>query len=153
MPSPRAHLLGIAVAIAALSACDARQFPTLGGIAKPPVDVSPLAGFYDLKQVDGANLPHRTTQGGTVYDLVAGSFELHADSTWLFSTTEVLSGTNGQTIGTSPANYTGKWTVTDSTINVLTGRGFIKWKRDTLFWKGGPRHSWEDSLTYTLVRR
>ncbi|MEO5569265.1 MAG: hypothetical protein ABIR92_12280 [Gemmatimonadaceae bacterium] len=69
-----------------------------------------------------------------------------------YSSTSVLGGTNGRVIGTSPANYNGKWTVTDSTINILTARGFIRIKADTLIWKGGPRQSWEDSLTFTLIR-
>ena len=113
-----------------------------------------IAGQVDLAFAGPTTaLPHLTTFGGTNYSLVSGTFALNADSTWLYSSVEVLSGTNGQTIGSSPANYTGKWTVTDSTINILTKYGFIRFKGDTLFWKGGPRHSWEDSLTFTLVRK
>jgi len=155
MRRPLAHLLGIVTVVAALSACDARQFPTYGGIGRPPIDVVSLAGTFDLKQVDGVNLPHLTSFGGTNYSLVSGTLQFHADSTWLFTTSEVVTGANGQTIGTSPANYTGTWTVTttDSTINMRPSYGFMKSKGDTMFWKGGPRHSWEDSLTFTLVKR
>jgi hypothetical protein len=146
-------ILAMLFSVAGLSACDERLNPTRAGIRLPPVDVSSIAGAFDLVGVDGQALPHTTTAGGTNYSLVSGTFALNADSTWLYSSTEVLTGTNGQLIGNSPANYQGKWTVTDSTVNILAGYGFIRMKGDTLFWRGGPRHSWEDSLTFTLVRK
>lgn len=141
------------LAVVGVAACDERFNPTRAGIRLPPVDVSSRVGTFDLVAVDGKALPHTTTSSATNYSLVSGSFALNADSTWLYSSTEVQSGTNGETIGTTSANYTGKWTVTDSTINLLTGYGFMRIKGDTLFWRGGPRHTWEDSLTFTLVRK
>jgi hypothetical protein len=146
-------LLVALLAVAGTSACDERLNPTRAGIRLPAVDVTSKAGAFNLVAVDGQALPHTTTAGGTNYSLVTGTFALNADSTWLYSSTEVLTGTNGEPIGNSPANYNGRWTVTDSTINILTGYGFVSMKGDTLFWRGGPRHNWEDSLTFTLVRK
>ena len=84
---------------------------------------------------------------------MSGSFSLHSDSTWLFATVESVSGTNGVFLGSSPANYTGTWTVSDSSINLAPSNGRMKIKGDTLFWRGGPKHTFEDTLKFTLVRK
>src|SRR4051812_49321855 len=81
-------LVGLVIAVATISACDGRDFPTFGSIGQPAVNILADTGIYDLKQVDSVNLPHVTTQAGTVYSLVSGTFQLHGDSTWLFSTLE-----------------------------------------------------------------
>ena len=156
MPNHRSPVRSLVAAIAAisvLSACDERFDPTRAGIRPPAISIAGMTGSLDVIAVNASPLPHITTFGGTNYSLVAGTFALKVDSSWEYSSTEVLSGSNGQVIGTSPANYNGKWTVTDSTVNILTASGFIRIKAETLFWKGGPRHNWEDSLTFTLLRK
>ena len=137
--------------IVVLAGCDNRLEPRFGRTPVPPITAP--TGNYDLREVDDEPLPHNTTNSGVVYSLVTGTFSLRTDSTWLFSATEVLTGTNGQAIGSSPANYQGRWSVTDTTIELATSSGFIRVKGDTLFWRGGPKHTWEDSLTFTLVKK
>ena len=145
-------LTAVMAAVAVLAGCDDRFGPRRTGITPVPPVTAPT-GNYDLREVDGEALPHNTTNSGVVYSLVTGTFSLRTDSTWLYSSMEVLTGTNGQTIGSSPANYQGKWSVTDTTIVLATASGTIRIKGDTLFWKGGPKHTWEDSLTFTLVKK
>jgi hypothetical protein len=135
----------------AIAACETRQDPLSGRTPVPPITAP--TGNYDLVAVDDVPMPHNTTNSGVVYSLVSGTFSLRSDSTWLFSTMEVLTGTNGQPIGNSPANYQGTWRVTDTTIVVATSRGTIRIKGDTLFWRGGPKHTWEDTLKFALVRQ
>ena len=144
-------LVAITAAVAALTACESRLDPLTGRTPVPPI-TAPV-GNYDLTAVDDEPMPHNTTNSGVVYSLVSGTFSLRSDSTWLFSTMEVLTGTNGAPIGNSPANYQGTWRVTDTTIVLATSRGTIRVKGDTLFWRGGPKHTWEDTLKFTLVRR
>ena len=143
-------MMSLTGAVATLAACDSRLDPLTGRTPIPPITAP--TGAYDLREVDEEPLPHNTT-GGVVYSLVTGSFSLNTDSTWLFSTTEVVTSTNGTLIGPSLANYQGRWSTTDTTIVLATSRGSIKVKGDTLFWRGGPKHSWEDTLTFTLVRK
>ena len=143
--------MAVMAMVASLSACDDRFGPRVGRTPVPAITAP--TGTFDLREVDDEPMPHNTTNSGVVYSLVVGTFSLRADSTWLFSTTEVLTGTNGQAIGSSPANYQGTWTVTDTTIVLATSSGTMKVKGDTLFWRGGPKHTWEDTLTFTLVRK
>lgn len=147
------RLTAFIVALAAIIACEGRVDSLTGYIGKPPLSIQ--AAEYNLVAVNDTLLPRSTTNSGTVYTIVSGSFSIHADSTWFFSTLESLSGTNGQFISTSPANYTGKWTVTDTTINLLPTATYGKaiMKGDTVFWRNGPRHAWEDSIKFTLVRK
>ena len=142
---------GVLAAATTLAACDSRLDPHQGRTPIPPITAP--TGNYDLVEVDDEPLPHNTTNSGVVYSLVSATFSLRTDSTWAASTMEVLSGTNGQTIGNSPANYTGRWTVTDTTINLATSSGSLRVKGDTLFWTGAPKHTWEDSLKFTLVKK
>ena len=61
-------------------------------------------------------------------------------------------GPNGTTY-VSPANYSGRWAASDTAIELTTpASGYIRMKGDTLIWVGGPRFSWEPSLSLTLVR-
>jgi hypothetical protein len=146
----RGRAIAFAAAMLLVVACDERLNPRVVGINRPPIDVP--SGDFNLVAVDDLPLPRTDTSGGTIYKLTSGSFSLHGDSTWLFSTMESLSGTNGVFIGNSPANYQGKWTVTDSTI-AIQSYGSMKVKGDTLFWRGGPKHSFQDTLKFTLVRK
>jgi hypothetical protein len=149
----RAHRLSaFLVALAAVTACEARIDAPTGYVGQPPLSIQ--AADYNLVAVNDTQLPRSTTNSGTVYTMVSGSFSLHADSTWFFSTLETLSAaSNGQFISTSPASYQGKWTVTDTTIHFETARGTGRLKGDTLIWRNGPRHTWEDSIKFTLVRK
>ena len=144
-------LLVFLAAAACLSACDDRLNPTAGGIRRPPATAP--TGDYVAVAVNDTLLPHPTTNGGVIYSLLSGTFSLNTDSTWQAHTVESLTGTNGVFVGTSPANYVGTWRVTDSTVNVLPTYGSITVKGDTLFWRGGPKHTWEDSIKVTLVRK
>jgi hypothetical protein len=144
-------LIAVTAGVAILAACDTRQDPLIGRTPVPALEAP--TGNYDLRAVDGEPLPHDAVNSGVVYSLVAGTFLLSADSNWHFSTVEVLAGTNGQPIGSSPANYEGRWSATDTTIVLKTSSGTIKVKGDTLFWRGGPKHTWEDTLTFTLVKK
>ena len=149
------HRLSLGAALLALTliaACEERLSPRLGSIGEPPVVVP--TGVFGLVEVNDEPLPYITSQAGTRFTLVSGTFALNADSTWLFSTVEVLSSINtGNVIGSSPANFSGTWTVTDSTINMLPENGTITFKGDSLFWIGGPAHAWDDTLKFTLVKR
>ena len=144
------RLLPFVIALAAVSACDDRLDPIIGGIRRPPALID--TGTFQLVAVNDTLLPHHATNSGVVYSLISGTFQLHGDSTWLFSTVETLTGTNGQFIGNSPANYTGTWGVVDSTI-VLSANGTAKVKSDTIVWRGGPKHTFEDSIKFSLVRK
>ena len=148
------RLLAICGAVAVVSACENRLDPLIGTIGRPPITISAADyGNVSLVAVNDTLLPRSTTNSGTVYTLVSATLRLHADSTWIFSTLESLSGTNGQFIGTSPANYTGTWRVTDTTIAMLPNYGKATIKGDTVFWRNGPRHTWEDTIRFTLVRK
>ena len=148
----RAHVLSALLAASAVVACDSRLDPLTGRTPRPPITVT--SGTFDLVMVDDEELPHATVNGGTTYSLVTATFSLNTDSTWLFSTTEVLTSNNtGQVIGSSPANYQGSWRVSDTTINLLPNYGRVTVKGDSLFWRGGPKHSWEPELKFTLVRK
>ena len=141
------------VALAFVTACESRLAPGIGTIGQPPLVIKATDyGNMGMVAVNDTILPRSTTNAGVVYSMLSGTFSLHADSTWLASTLESLSGSNGQFIGTSPANYTGTWTVKD-TVMVLTGYGTAIVKGDTIFWFKGPRHGWEDSIKYTLVKK
>ena len=144
------RLLPFAIALVAAAACEDRLDPLTGGIRRAPALIA--AGTFQVVAVNDTLLPHTATNSGVNYSLVSGTFQLHPDSTWLFSTVESLTGTNGQVIGTSPANYTGTWGVVDSTI-VLKAQGTGRVKGDTIFWRGAPKHSFEDTLTLTMVRK
>lgn len=140
-------------ALAITTACESRLAPGIGTIGQPPVVIKAAEyGNMGMVAVNDTILPRSTTNSGVVYSMIGGTFSLHADSTWLASTLESLSASNGQFIGTSPANYTGTWTVKD-TVVVLPGYGTAILKGDTIFWFKGPRHGWEDSIKYTLVRK
>jgi hypothetical protein len=144
-------LTAVLVALAAVAACDGRVDHLTGYVGQPPLSIQ--AAEFTLVAVNDTQLPRSTTNNGTVYTTVSGSFSIHADSTWFFSTLESLSGTNGQFIGTSPTNNNGQWTVTDTTITLLPTSGKAVMKGDTIFWRNGPRHTWEDSIKLTLVRK
>ena len=142
------------IALALVVACESRLAPGVGTIGSPPIDVKATDfGDMGLVAVNDTALPRSTTSGGVVYTLISGTFSLHADSTWLASTLESLSSTDGEFIGTSPANYTGTWRVTDTTITLLPTYGTAVIRGDTIFWRNGPRHTWEDSIKFTLVRK
>jgi hypothetical protein len=145
---PGLHLLLLALGIVA---CDQRALPTRASIRVPPITAP--TGDYLLRSVDSKPLPHVTSAGGTVYRLMAGSLEIHSDSTWLFHTNTHVTASDGTFLQTSPANYTGRWTANDTVI-VLTNpeSGTIRVKGDTLFWTGGPRHSWESPLVFALTK-
>ena len=111
------------VALAFVTACESRLAPGIGTIGQPPVVIKAAEyGNMGMVAVNDTILPRSTTNSGVVYSMIGGTFSLHADSTWLASTLESLSASNGQFIGTSPANYTGTWTVKD-TVVVLPGYG------------------------------
>jgi hypothetical protein len=146
-------ILTLAAATVVLAACDSRINRVTGISGRPPEILVPT-GDYDLRVVDDAAMPHITSQSGVTYSLVSGTFRLHADSTWIYSSVEVLTNTsNGNPISTSPANYQGTWTVKSDTVKLSTPYGWIRMKGDTLFWRGGPRHTWEDTLKFTLVKK
>ena len=146
-------ILGV-VAVAAVAACENRLDPLIGTIGAPPIVITAANyGNVGLTAVNDTALPRSTSNSGTVYTLVSATLRLHADSTWIFSTLESLSGSNGQFIGTSPANYSGTWRVSDTTITMLPNYGTATIKGDTVFWRNGPRHTWEDTIRFTLVRR
>ena len=146
-------MIGLLASVAAVACGDARTAPLIGTIGQPPVVIKAADyGNMGMVAVNDTALPRGTTNAGVVYSMISGTFSLHADSTWLASTLESLSGTNGQFIGTSPANYNGTWSVKD-TMLVLSGYGTARVKGDTIFWFKGPRHGWEDSIKYTFVKR
>ena len=141
------------VALALVAACESRLAPGIGTIGQPPVVIKAAEyGNIGMIAVNDSLLPRSTTNAGVVYTMISGTFSLHADSTWLASTLESLSGSNGQFIGTAPANYNGTWSVKD-TVVVLSGYGTAMVKGDTIFWFKGPRHGWEDSIKYTLLKK
>ena len=144
-------MIGAVMAVVALTACDERFNPTQGRTPVPPI--SAPTGSYDLRAVNGEPLPHTATQSGTNYNIVSGTFDLIADSSWGYSSFETVTSTNGTFIGNSPSNINGTWRVSDTTITLNPSRGLLRVKGDTLFWIGAPKHSWEDSLTFTLVRK
>lgn len=145
------RLTAALVALVAVSACEERLNPTMGRTPVPPVTAP--TGEYTLREVNGEPLPHTARQSATNYNLVSGSFNLIADSSWGFSAFETVTAANGDLIGSGPSNINGTWRVTDTTIALLPSRGLMRIKGDTLFWVGAPKHSWEDSLTFTLLRR
>jgi hypothetical protein len=147
-------LSGFLVCLAIVAACEGRLEPGIGTIGSPPITITAADfGNLGLVEVNDTTLPRSTSNSGVVYTLVSGSFSLHADSTWLASTLESLSAPNGTFIGTSPANYTGTWRVHDTTLTLLPNYGTAVIKGDTIFWRNGPRHTWEDSIKFTLVRK
>jgi hypothetical protein len=148
------RLIAFFGAVALVAACgESRLAPGIGTIGQPPVVIKAADyGNMGMVAVNDTELPRATTNAGVVYSMISGTFSLHYDSTWLASTLESLSGTNGQFIGTSPANYTGTWTVKD-TMLVLPGYGTARVKGDTIFWFKGPHHGWEDSIKYTFVKK
>ena len=150
-------LLRLAIAAAstlAVAACEARIDGITGTIGRKPPITAPT-GSYDVVAVNDTALPHATSQPGTsvTWTLVTGTFGLQADSSWLFSALETKTGTNGVFLGNVPANYTGTWRVSDTTITLLPANGTMVTRGDTLFWRGGPKHDWEDSIKFTLVRK
>jgi hypothetical protein len=146
--------LALIVAVAFVAACDDRLDPLNGGFRRPPIEVKTQAGDFALVEVNDSVLPHETENSKTIYSLVSATFKLSADSNWEYSTLEVVRGTNGVVLGNSPANYAGTWRVVDSTITLLPSQyGTLKLKGDTVFWRGAPKHGWEDTLTLTLVRK
>jgi hypothetical protein len=65
----------------------------------------------------------------------------------------VVSDAAGTINFTSPANYTGKWSVTDSTISLVSpATGSIRIKGDSLIWTGPPKQTWEEVLRFTLSK-
>src|SRR3954470_16768180 len=145
------RLAAFLIALAAVAACEGRINAPTGYVGQPPLSIQ--AADYSLVAVNDTQLPRSTTNSGTVYTMVSGSFSLHADSTWFFTTLESLSGTNGQFISTTPSSYQGTWNVTDTTVHFQAARGTGRIRGDTLFWRNGPRHTWEDSIKFTLVRK
>jgi hypothetical protein len=148
------RLTAFVASLGIVAACEGRLEPGVGTIGSPPITVKAADfGNLGLVEVNDTTLPRSTSNSGVVYTLVSGSFSLHADSTWLASTLESLSAPNGTFIGTSPANYSGTWRVSDTTLILLPNFGTAVIKGDTIFWRNGPRHSWEDSIKFTLVRK
>ena len=150
-------ILTLGAATVALAACDNRINPLTGVSGRPPA-VTVLAGNFDLRAVDQVELPHATPDGvpnGLTHSLVSGTFQLHDDSSWIYSSVEATTVTNtGNPFGApSLANYQGTWSVKSDTIKLSSTYGWIRMKGDTLFWRGGPRHTWEDTLTFTLVKK
>jgi hypothetical protein len=148
------RLIAFVASVAVVAACgESRLAPGIGTIGQPPVVIKAADfGSMMMVQVNDTLLPRGTTNSGVVYSMISGTFSLHTDSTWLASTLESLSSTNGQFIGTSPANYNGTWSVKD-TMLVLSGYGTARIKGDTIFWFKGPHHGWEDSIKYTFVKK
>jgi hypothetical protein len=152
-------ILTLAAATVVLAACDSRINPITGVSGRPPAPaITVPTGDFDLRAVDDAALPHATKDGvpnGLTYSLVSATFQLHADSTWIYSSVEAITVTNtGNPFGNpSVANYQGKWSVKSDTIKLSSPYGWIRMKGDTLFWRGGPRHTWEDTLKFTLVKK
>jgi hypothetical protein len=141
-----------AVVVAAV-ACDARFDPGRAVIPEPTILVPSTAfGLYALRLVDDTPLPHVTTRSSTSYTLTSGTLNFKGDSTWLYSSVTQQPGPNGTTL-TSPANYIGRWTVSDTAIEFSAPpQGSRTLKGDTVIWIGGPRFSWEPPLRFTLVR-
>jgi hypothetical protein len=150
IPALRA-LTGLALVLTAVG-CDQRLLPTAGGIKAPIIDV-PTGGAFQLRAVNNGVLPHVTVGGGSEYRLVSGSFQLNADSTWHFHSNTLVFSESGQPLGASPANYTGRWVTTDSTIELVTpASGSVVIKGDTLYWTGGPKYPWELPLRFALTK-
>jgi hypothetical protein len=149
----RASRLGaFLLACIAVAACETRLDPLTGRTPAPPITVT--FGKYSLVAVNDTELPHPTTNSGVVYTLVNATLTLGSGGSWEASTLESLSGTNGQFIGTSPANYTGTWTYDDTTIALSPDKyGTVTIKGDTVFWRNGPHHTWEDSIRFAMVIR
>ena len=141
------------VALALVAACEERLSPRFGGIGQPPITVP--TGQYVVVEVNDQPLPYAETEDDTTSSLASGTLRLDADSSWQFSTVEVLSlDSTGTVIRTSPAQFTGgTWAVTSTTVNMRPNRGTITVKGDSLFWIGGPEHDWDDIVKYTLVRK
>jgi len=138
------------LACVAVAACETRLDPLTGRTPPPPITVT--FGKYTLVAVNDSALPHPTTNSGVVYTLVSATLTLGSSGSWEASTLESLSGTNGQFIGTSPANYNGTWAYADTTIALSPDKyGTVTVKGDTVFWRNGPRHTWEDSIKFTMV--
>src|SRR5262245_9029517 len=151
----RSLRLAFAVALTtSIAACEARV-DGLTGTTRNTHPITAPTGSYNLVAVNDTALPHATDQPGTSvkWTLVIGTFALSADSSWNFSMTESKSGTNGVSLGDVPTNLQGTWQVSDTTITLKPASGTMVTKGDTLFWRGGPKHAWEDSIKFTLVRK
>ena len=147
LSAPAAALVALALA----TACEERLSPRLGGIGDPPITVP--TGQFNLVEVNDDPLPHETSNGESILSMITGTLALNPDSTWQFARVEQVKDTSGTVLGTGPASFTGgKWTVTGSTINMLPSSGTMTVKGDTLFWIGAPKHPWESTLKFTLVR-
>jgi len=133
--------------IALAAACDGRIDGLTGTTGNPPINEF---GNMGMVAVNDTVLPRSTTNSGVVYSMLSGTFSLKSDSTWLASTVERVSS-NG-VIDTTASNYSGTWRATGSLLT-LPGFGTARIKGDTIFWFKGPRHSWEDSIKYTFVKK
>jgi hypothetical protein len=143
--------LCLLIAIAAVTACDERSNPTLAHTHVPALTAP--TGRYVLEAVNDTVLPHSTSFAGTTYLLVSGTFDLVSDSTWFYHSVN-SQASNGVIFATSPANLTGRWTATDTTLELVQpAAGTLRVKGDTLFWSNAPKNSWEPALTFTLVRQ
>jgi hypothetical protein len=143
--------LSLLIALAALVACDERTNPTLAHTPVPAL-VAPT-GHYVLTAVNDTLLPHTTTFAGTTYLVTSGTFDLSTDSTWFYHSVN-SQASNGVIYGTSPASQGGRWTATDSTIELVQPTaGTLRVKGDTLFWSNAPKFQWESPLTFTMVKQ
>lgn len=141
----------LVASVVGISACETRLDFTSASIRRPAI-TAPI-GTYQLRSVDDAPLPHSTTGFGTVYTLVTGSFDLGKDSTWAYHSVTAVTAPDGTPLGTSPANYGGRWTATDTTIELLApASGSIKIRGDTLYWIGGPKFDWEQPLKFGMTK-
>jgi hypothetical protein len=85
--------------------------------------------------------------------LLWGTFDLASDSTCFYHSVNSL-GSKGVIFATSRANVSGRWTATDTTLELVQpAAGTLRVKGDTLFWRNAPKNSWEPALTFTLVRQ
>lgn len=138
-------------AVLVLTACDQRFNPLEAVVRAPPIDAP--TGVFSLRLVNEEPLPHVSINSKTTYRLLSGGLQLNDDSTWLFHTVTQVIGEDGTILGTSPANYAGKWSVSDTVVqlgNPSSGR--ITIRNDTLYWTGGPKQSWEAPLTFALTK-
>lgn len=150
----RLRITAFATSLLLVVACEERFNPTIARTPLPPIEAPP-PGLFELREVDARPLPHTTTMTGTNYTLLSGNFTFFADSTWSFVTNSVLTAANGAFIGNSPAAYGGTWQIKDTVINLTASVpfGWLRVRDDTLFWRGGPKKQWEDTLTFTMVRK
>lgn len=146
------RLLLLTVLTVSVAACEQRANPVTA-VTRPPPVTAPT-GQYSLVAVNDTPMPHVTSQGTVNYIVLSGNFTLGDDSTWALSTVDQQADKNtGVVYGTSPASYIGTWTVKDSTILLAPNKGSMKMKSDTIFWTGAPKHNWEDTLRFTLVKK